>query len=148
MSDITTVWNTSLSRGDWVVAGADLQSGDDLTTAIYVSLFTDRLANASDPIPDGSDDRRGWWGDLDADYPIGSRLWLLGREKLTAQIPAKAKGFITEALQWMLDDGVVSSITVTASIVQPNMLATQLVLQRPDGTQLSVAFNWAWAQID
>src|SRR5579875_2938906 len=85
--DITTFWDPQSGRGDWALAGAQLARGDDLITSVAISLFTDRIANADDPIPDGSTDPRGWWGDLDETYPIGSRLWLLDRSKATPDVP-------------------------------------------------------------
>ncbi|POZ13451.1 hypothetical protein C3Z09_23375, partial [Lelliottia aquatilis] len=75
MSDIRTPWPApDGSSADWVVVSGDLQQGNDLETAIYISLFTDRLARDDDKI-DGTD-RRGWWADTGETYLIGSRLWL------------------------------------------------------------------------
>ncbi|MCV5591620.1 phage GP46 family protein, partial [Escherichia coli] len=82
----------------------DIVCGNDLQTAILISLFTDRLADASDETDDGN--RRGWWGDLEQDYRVGSRLWLLRRQKLTTQVALKAEAYAREALQWLKDDGV------------------------------------------
>jgi phage gp46-like protein len=77
MPDIQTLWN--VTTGDWNLVPGDVQSGDDLESAVLISLFTDRRAEASDVVPDGSNDRRGWWGDSGSLYLIGSRLWLLRR---------------------------------------------------------------------
>ena len=80
MSDITTIWSTQTMRGDWAVANGSLVSGQDVPTAVLISLLTDRLALPGDQIPDappsGMADRRGWWADDDPETPIGSRLWL------------------------------------------------------------------------
>ena len=62
MSDTSTIWR-DFTRGDWVMNGAQLQSGGDLTTAVLISLFTDRQARSDDVIPDGTTDQRGWWAD-------------------------------------------------------------------------------------
>jgi phage gp46-like protein len=148
VTDITTVWNVSQSRGDWVVAGAGLQSGSDLSTAVIISLFTDRVANASDALPDTSGDRRGWWGDLGQDIPIGSRLWLLARSKLSNAVAVAAKGYITEALQWLISDGVAAAVQVVTTVVLPNMLTATVTLQQSTGTTTAFKFNWAWNQID
>ncbi len=77
-----------------------------------------RLADASDETDDGN--RRGWWGDLEQDYRVGSRLWLLRRQKLTTQVALKAEAYAREALQWLKDDGVVASLDVEAWIVPPD----------------------------
>jgi len=79
VSDIKTVWK--IDSGGWVSETGDLTSGDDLDTAVFISLFTDQQARADDTY-DG-DDRRGWWGDLGEDYCIGSRLWLIYRQRLS-----------------------------------------------------------------
>ena len=94
-----------------------LEEDDGLDTAVIVSLFTDRRAEESDHF-DG--DPRGWWGDAlavndDRPVPLGSRLWLLAREKQHPAVLRKAEAFARQALQWMLDDGVADSITVIAT---------------------------------
>src|SRR5215472_15553230 len=75
---------------DWLLrADGTLDDSQALATAVIVALGTDRLADVTDVLPDpDSTDRRGWWGDLDAQevwdgWPIGSRLWLLKRDKIT-----------------------------------------------------------------
>lgn len=147
MSDITTVWDISNSRGDWQIAGADLLSGNDLVTAAYISLFTDRVANVDDVIPDGSGDPRGWWGDAGETYPIGSRLWLLSREKQRTVVLQDAQAYVAEALQWMLDDGVVASFDVIVSFPVFQMLAINVVAYRSDGTTVPMQFEWAWKPV-
>lgn len=147
MSDITTTWDVARGEGDWTIVGPSLASGDDLATAALISLFTDRTAEASDALPDASGDRRGWWGDIDQDIPIGSRLWLLARSKLTAAIAVQAKGFTTEALAWMISDGVAVDVKVTAAIVKPSSLRLAVGIFRANGTQVALGYDWAWAQL-
>lgn len=142
MTDITTLWNAEQSVGDWAEASGDLQSGDDLETAILISLFTDRLAREDDDY-DG-DNRRGWWGDQDQDYPIGSRLWLLNRQKLTLVVANKAQDFAAEALKWLTDDGVVASITPVTQIVYPNRLNLFITYQKPGQDAVSKRYFWVW----
>ncbi|TKI02902.1 phage GP46 family protein [Martelella alba] len=142
MTDITTVWDSDNSVGDWQESTGDLLSGSDLKTAVLISLFTDRQARADDDY-DG-DDRRGWWGDSGADYAIGSRLWLLKRQKLTHAVAGKAEDYAKEALQWLLDDDVVASITITTQIVYPGRLYMQIVFIKPDGTDTTFKYSWVW----
>jgi len=142
MTDITTLWNAEQSVGDWVEASGDLQSGDDLETAILISLFTDRVAREDDEY-DG-DNRRGWWGDQDQDYPIGSRLWLLNRQKLTLSVANKAQDFAAEALKWLTDDGVVASITPVTQIVYPNRLNLFITYQKSGQNAVSKRYFWVW----
>jgi phage gp46-like protein len=80
---------------------------------MLMSLFTDRQARDDDVIPDGPNDPRGWWGDTNPLHPIDSRLWLLDRSKQTQEVLARAHDYIVEALQWMLDDGVLAFFDMT-----------------------------------
>ncbi len=98
---------------------------------MLVSLFTDRVANPDDSLPDGSGDPRGFWAD-DPRYPTGSRLWLLDRAKRTQQTIGLARGYIDEALQWLIDDGVVSSIDVALEWTQRSTLAARITIYAPE----------------
>lgn len=142
MSDITTVW-TGL-RGDWQVAGADLQSGNDLASAALISLFSWRVAGPDDVLSDGSSDPKGWHGDATSDVALGSRLWQLARAKRTQETLNDAQGFALEALQWMLDDGVVVNIDVYAEWQPGQQLSLQVTFFRVDGTTQVVNYAWAW----
>lgn len=141
-TDIKTIWEPDKVLGDWQTGGGGLQDGNDLETAILISLFTDRLARTDDGID--SDDRRGWWGDTNSEYPIGSRLWLLRREKLTTKVALKAEDYANEALVWLLDDGVVTAISANAQIVYPKRLNLIINYQQPEKAQVSVKFSWVW----
>jgi len=147
MSDITTVWDVARGQGDWILSGPALASGDDLATATLISLFTDRTAEASDRLPDATTDRRGWWGDIDQDVPIGSRLWLLDRSKLTPAVAASAKGYATESLAWMITDGVAVDVQVSAAVVLPSTLRLAIAIFRMNGTKASFGYDWAWSQL-
>lgn len=145
MTDITIVWTGT--RGDYVLSGADLLSSNDLQTAMLISLFTDREAAVDDVPPDGSTDPRGWWGDDGGDAPrIGSRLWLLDRSKRMPEVLARAKSYAAEALQWMVDDGVVASFDITADwLAYPlHGFGLRVVALKNDGRTVAMAFNWAW----
>lgn len=147
MSDTTTVWIPALGRGDWVQNGADLQTGGDLVTAVLISLFTDRVANADDEIPDGSGNPCGWWGDAGERYPIGSRLWMLQREKQMAETAARAKDCIAEALQWLLDDGVVARFDIDTTWIASGQLGAQVIANRVDGSTVAMNFASVWQGI-
>lgn len=117
MADIATVWRDF--GGAWEVQGAALLADDGLETAIVLSLFTDRFAEA-DEVPSGAASRRGWWGDSYGDLPgdrIGSRLWLLAREKAVPEVLRRAEAYASEALQWLIDDGIASAVSVVAELV-------------------------------
>lgn len=119
MTDIALVWDAAQARADITIAPPDLRRDDGLRTAVAISLFTDALARPDDSIPDGTDDRRGWWGDLPPDGedpdPIGSRLWLLTREKRTEATRLRAEAYAREALAWLVADDVAAAVEVRAA---------------------------------
>ncbi|MEJ1402584.1 MAG: phage GP46 family protein [Candidatus Sedimenticola sp. (ex Thyasira tokunagai)] len=134
---------------DLALNGADLAVDDSLQTAVILSLFTDRRAEADDIIPDGTDNRRGWWADTLADIEgdrIGSRLWLLSREKDLSEVLARAKEYAEEALQWLIDDGVASAVAVQATSTARGVLALQIRIARPQGDS-EYRFNTLWEHI-
>jgi phage gp46-like protein len=119
VTDIALAWDPLLARADIAVAKGDLVRDDGLRTAVLISLFTDALARPDDEIPDGTDDRRGWWGNLPIEGepadPIGSRLWLLARAKRTEETRRRAQTYAQDALAWMVADGVAAAVTVAAA---------------------------------
>jgi len=148
MPDISLIWDVDNSRGDWQLLGPVLVTGNDLASATLISLFTDRIANPDDVIPDGTDDPRGWWGDLGEDMPIGSRLWLLSRAKQTQETLNNAVDYAKEALEWFVDDGVAARIDVFAQWVRTSFLGLQVILYNQDGTTIAAfSYAWAWKQI-
>jgi phage gp46-like protein len=146
MTDISTTWIVETGTGDWSISGGALASGDDLATAVLISLFTDRLADADDVPPDGSNDRRGWWGDDGEDVPIGSRLWLLDRSRLDVNVANNAQIYMGEALQWLIDDVVAAAVKVTTVIAGQSQLNALVNISRSDGTAIPLQFNWVWRQ--
>lgn len=129
------------------MSGPVLTTGNDLETAIIISLFSDRMAQPDDVIPDGTNDPRGWWAD--DEVPIGSRLWLLRRSKQTKETLQKAYDYIAEALQWMLDDGVVGRFDISTQWVRASFLGAQITAYKPDGTLLTTGrYTWAWEGIN
>lgn len=122
--DFALLWDQLADRADMAVAAGDLVMDSGLGTAVIISLGTDRLAAADDEIPDGTANRRGWWGDMPIDPgtalarpdAIGSRLWLLRRALATPATQRRAEAYAREALAWMLEDGVAGRIDVTSTL--------------------------------
>lgn len=127
------------------VESSSLDSADDLVRAVIISLFTWRRANADD-VTEGI--KMGYWGDKveppSPDDKIGSRLWLLSREKLLPQTFNRAREYATEALKWLLDDGVASRVDVVAERYGVDGLALVTTIYRVDGTTVVLRFNEAW----
>jgi len=148
MADIQTVWNTEKGIGEYALKNGSLQSGKDIETAVLISLFTDRLADVNDDLPDATTntraDRRGWWGDTGQEYSIGSRLYLLDRRKAPLLIEKDAVNYATEALQWMIDDVVVARFDIQAKFTRPNQLRLMVIAYRQDGSVISNISEELW----
>ena len=149
--DIKISWDIDLMAGDLSIVDEDLESESGLETAVIISLFTDRRARDDDELPDhNNSDKRGWWGDLVAevaDDQIGSRLWLLERAKTTENVLVKAKEYATEALSWMIEDGVAKGIVVEAErqgIEGNDRLALLVKISQSDGRETALKFNTKW----
>lgn len=118
---------------------------DTLTRAVVISLFTHRRADPDDNV----DVPMGWWGDT---WPVvendryGSKLWLLQRSKLTNALVNTVRNYLREALQWMLDDGVVSRVDIDIQRTGINELGNRIVLWRRDGP-VTISFNDLWSVI-
>lgn len=145
MTDIKTTWD--LERGDWSFTQPGLSEDEGLRTAIIISLFTDRRANADDELPNATGNRRGWFGDnfaaIDGDQ-IGSRLWLLSREKQLVNVLLKAREYCKEALQWMIADGVAKSVEVVSDVLRDGVLAVYITINKPGGNSLQFKFQTHW----
>lgn len=129
---IKLAWNNQTSCGDLVFDGG-IQQGDELETAILLSLFTWRRAEPDDDVPDKFN-RLGFWGDTYPDVPgdlFGSRLWLLDGKKANAETLVLADTLVREALQWMLEDGVASAIEPEISRGAGDQLQINLWIERP-----------------
>jgi len=143
MADIKSLWNVDELYADWLENPGALASGDDFQTAVIISLFTDRVAHEDDPYEDN--DRRGWWGDSTEDNQLGSRLWLIRREKLTREVALRSEEYAREALKWLVDDGVVIQVEPVARIVYPNRLNLFIRYLIPQNNAWeTLQFYWVW----
>ena len=152
--DIKIIWSPSLMEGDFEFSNSinDLTGDAGIGTAIVISLFSDRRASDDDILPDVNNlDKRGWWGDLG--FPefeedrIGSKLWLLGREKTLDSVLMKAKSYAEEALQWMIDDGVAIKIEVSVErvgVIGTDILALLVEIYREFGGKRTYKYELQW----
>jgi phage gp46-like protein len=129
--------------------------GDPLVTLaqlVLVSLLSDREALVSDRIPDGTDDRRGWWADAyeEDGAKVGSRLWLLMGQPVRNTTPDDAKAYGEEALAWMTRDGLAAGVVVdaeTQGTAQERRIAVGINVTRGDGTGVRIRFPDLWAAL-
>jgi len=140
---ISLTFDNELGQGDLFVA-AGIQQGNELETAIAISLLTWRRASPDDEAPDKSN-LAGFWGDTYPDVArdlIGSRLWLLSGKKINDENLALAVDLMNEALKWLLDDGVAESVEPTASRGDDDQLQVGVWVKRP--TDLAPRYVAVW----
>jgi phage gp46-like protein len=149
MTDVALLWDPKTFSADIAIQSGALLTDDGLRTAILISLFTDARARDDDVLPEPGADRRGWWGNAfgDADATpgdqIGSRLWLLRREKITASTIQRAHEYTVEALDWLIQAQVCSAIAVEVEAQGGDRLAIRIVADRPDGPA-RLHFDHVW----
>ena len=127
----------------------DVFSEHALNRAVVISLFTWRRANPDDKV---DDTRMGFWGDSVeppvANDKIGSRLWLLRREKLVNSTFNRAREYAQEALQWMIDQSIATRIDVVAERHGVNGLAMQCTVYRSTGAVVDIRFDKTWEYLN
>jgi len=145
---------------DWSLLGdGSLDDTEALATAVIVALGTDRLARRTDTLPDlDSTDRRGWWGDLDAEliwngWPIGTRLWLIKRDKITGagadqgSTLVKIDHYIREAIQPFIDLRVASRMDVKVERVGRERIQAVVRLYRGPELAVDLRYQVLWAGV-
>lgn len=111
-ADLALAFDSGRLVCDLQVVDGDLALDDTPVTPLLVALGSDRRAAPDDTLPGGITplnrpvtwlNRRGWCGDaLDrAGRLIGSRLWLLDREKASDDVLRRAEFYVAEAAAWL-----------------------------------------------
>lgn len=134
---------------DLVLEDGDLVLDHGLQTAVVISLFSDRRAEVDDELPDNDGDRRGWWGDellpaigeLEEDR-IGSRRWLLQREKQTQETRLRLQFYDEESLAWMTESGLAASVQVSGAWVGAGCIQQSIRIKRPNGEIFEFSNLW------
>lgn len=145
---------------DWLLTPfGTFDTTQELATAVIVALGTDRLAEDDDILPGFDDtDRRGWWGDHHAEilhdgWPIGTRLWLLARHKITSErakqgsSTARAREYAYEALEPLIEKQICSAIDVTAVRVGIDRIDVDVVIYRGPEPALALRYSTLWDEI-
>lgn len=164
MPDIRLVQNLYFPKysvtSDWNLLGdGTLDDSQALATAIVVALGTDMLAGPDDILPDpNSTDRMGWWGDMDAQeiwggWPIGSRLWLLKRSKITdgsalqGSTVAWVQSYIAEAIQPFITNRIGSRLQIEAWRAGIEQIDAAVRIYRGPLLEIDLRFQILWDEI-
>lgn len=114
---------------DIAIENGDLRPEVTLTTAVLISLFTDRRAEQGDSLAFEGDDPRGFWAE-DTEDPYGSRLWLLSRSKATDETALQAVEFCAQALEWISNLDIAERIGVEAAFDSSRRLCIEVEIER------------------
>jgi len=145
MTDIRLIYDNTAGHCDWVSLGSDLDTSHDLETAVLLSLFTDARAPDGTVPPDGTGDLRGCWIDYYEGWSIGSLLWTIeGTKKVGNSLLTHARTICEQALQWLIDDGIIGTVGVSTSWINGSTLKIDIVLTSPKGVSQSFQYAWAW----
>jgi phage gp46-like protein len=153
-ANLAGVWD------DWLLNDLGiLDETDVLANVVKVALMTDRRADLREILPDpDSSDRRGWWGDLDAEviwdgWPIGCRNWLLTRAKITppqsseGATVVRAEEYTRLALQPLIDKNMCTAIDVFVERVGLDRIDVQVKIYRGPRDEIELQFQDLWASV-
>jgi phage gp46-like protein len=142
-----------------LLPSGQLDTSEELATAIRVALGTNGLANEEDVLPDpDSTDRQGWWGDYQAQeiwggWAIGSRHWLLRRAKITdgasAEGPTvqRARDYTVECLQPFVDQKVITSFEVISIRPTVDRIYVTARIFRGPKEDIALRFQILWQEM-
>lgn len=135
-----------------------LDEREEMLTAARVALGTDRMADKNDILPDpDSTDRKGWWGDLDAEeiwggWPIGTKNWLLTRAKIT-QTPSmegstleRARRYTLDSLQPFVDKRIASQTSVIATRTDLDRIEVYAQIFRGPESEIDLRYQLLWQE--
>ena len=133
---IALSWNDAVGSADLALNATGALAGDDgLETAVVLSLFLDARARPDDG---AEGHRRGWVGDaFTPEDRQGSRLWLLRREKQTEETRRRAEDYANEALAWLVEAGLATSLSVSAAWVARGVLGLAVSIATAGGIETS-----------
>jgi phage gp46-like protein len=162
MADIRIVSKADLREtvADWLLLKTGLiDERDELANLVKVALMTDRLSAPHEIRPDpDSDDRRGWWGDMDAEniwngWPIGTKNWLLTRAKISDKYSwegdtvVRAENYTREAVAPLVERKMASHVEVVARRTAIDKIDVRVIVSRGPDRDVELLFQDMWNQL-
>ena len=108
-----------------------------LESVAALCLFTNVEATADEIATAGLDQQEGWWAEADSlreqGRPrMGSKLWLLKREKTIAATLRRGEGYVRDALRWLIDQKIAADIGVRMTLLRPGgVVGLEVTITRP-----------------
>ncbi|MBL9102171.1 MAG: phage GP46 family protein [Myxococcales bacterium] len=109
-----------------------------LVSVVALCLFTNAEATAKEIETAGLDAQEGWWAEADGvrdpSRPrMGSKLWLLKREKTIAATLRRGEDYARNALRWLVDVKIAAEITVRMTVLRPGgFVGLEVTIVRPE----------------
>ena len=143
MSDLALSQSAN-GRFDLDFSGNDLHLTDSLKNAVLLSLGI----WASGRVPDGNavlePQISGWWGSSLDDIELGSTIWKSFIDKVGEPVLDKIDAAVTQALKWMVDDGVAKDVVPDTSILSKNSVEIVVKIIRPDSSEEEYKWQVNW----
>lgn len=151
MAGLRLKWFPDRQECDLVLTNGVLDLTHELETFVNACLFTDRRAEPGDRLPPGDTDPRGWWGDAYSPVrgdKIGSKLWLRVPGRSYETLPRVVENDIAEALQCLVDDGIVSSVDVSARFpaASRRRIDAVITLRRDGQRPIELKYDAIWQE--
>lgn len=127
---------------------SDLLTTDSLENAVIVSIGSyarerklGREANLKPCVG-------GWWGDtIDDKGTLGGYLYEAFPGKLNDDTARSMKKLVEESLEWMVDDGVVKSVSSSAAVDDGSVTVT-VVITANSGDDEMFDYSFKWGDTD
>jgi len=151
MADVSFIFDRQKGYSDIKLVDGDVLLADELQTSVEMSMFTRAraLRNPEPRVVKTIDALQGWWADALDDEQLGSLYWLYLRSKQTQEVLNGVSEAFEQSLQWLIDDGVASSVSVTNQWRGDNKTMDVLVqIVRPDESSANYTWNFAWESLN
>jgi len=121
-----------------VMPSGDFATDSTIENPLNASLFTNARADASEvPI---AKDRDGWFGNElyeTIGHQFGSKLHLLKQRRFKEETKNIVIDYIRKGLQWLIDDGIVKNINVSATLIYgSNTIEAEISLINDEKTEI------------
>ena len=124
--------------------GNDLQTGGSLEGLVILSIGSDRRKAGSAFKKELQDD--GWWGESTFEGDRwGSLLYTVFNNKNDSNVLLLAKQYVEDSLKWLVEDGVVGSVSADVS-KDDEALYLSLLLSK-DGVEQSFRYEFLWKEV-
>lgn len=134
---------------DFNGAVGDLLTTNTLENAVVISIGTYARERKLGKVANLKPVIGGWWGDaLDEKGNLGGYLYEAFPGKLTEVTAQSVENLISEALSWMVEDGVAKSVGCKAEVADEETMNVTITIQRPDGNDDAYAYEIKWMATD